>query len=251
MTDPDSREEIVGQLLAARRGGALPGPDLGVRSLECAFAIQAGVTAQLGAVGAFKVARKTGQPTIMAPILANSLYASPADIAPSTFRLIGIELEVGFVVTGALPPADAPDFDARARDAVAAIAAIEIVDTRLADYENADPLQRLADNQLNGGLILGTPVADWHHLNLDTPHATLRLNSDTVLDGAAPVPGGNAFAGFCELARMVGSHCGGLREGHVVITGSLNGMPFVEAGSSVSGHIEGLGTVKARFRGRS
>jgi 2-keto-4-pentenoate hydratase len=46
---------------------------------------------------------------------------------------------------------------------------------------------------------------------------------------------------------MIGTHWGGLREGQVVITGSLNGLPFIDRPSSARGAIDGLGTVEAVF----
>ncbi|MFU8779008.1 MAG: 2-keto-4-pentenoate hydratase, partial [Roseovarius sp.] len=66
---------------------------------------------------------------------------------------------------------------------------------------------------------------------------------ETLLDGAAQVPGGDAFATLCALVRALGEHCGGLREGHVVITGSLNGLPWVQAPIVAQGNIAGLGSV--------
>ena len=130
---------------------------------------------------------------------------------------------------------------------MAAVAVHEIVDTRLADLDGAGPLLRLADNQLNGALVIGEPRADWHDLDLATVTAKLTLGDETVLNGPAFPPGGDAWETFLGFARMVGTHCGGLREGQVVITGSLNGLPFIDRPSSASGAIEGLGTVEAVF----
>ena len=239
---------LADELLARRRGGrSVPIDPYRAITVETAYAVQRQVVDAVGLAGGFKVARKPGQPAIMAPILSANVHPSPARFGPGTLNQIGIELEVGFRVLRDLPAADAPDFDARARSCVAALVALEIVDTRLEDVDAAPPLLRLADNQLNGALVAGEPREDWQDLDLTRVTAQLAFGSKTILDGEAEVPGGDAWGAFCTLARMVGSHCGGLRPGHVVITGSLNGLPFIERGTDVAGRIEGLGSIAAQF----
>lgn len=241
---------IAEMLIAARRGGAKPQADelqvLLPGSGAC-YEIQAIVTEAFGPAGAFKTARKPGQPTIMAPIYQSDIAASPACFSSRRFSVIGIELEVGFVVGKELPAPDESEFERRTAECISALPCIEIVDTRLVSIDGASPLVRLADNQLNGGLVVGEPVADWHGLDLGRMKFHLDLGGGRSMEGFADVPGGNAFGNFCALARMIGSHCGGLRPGTIVITGSLNGMPFVESGSRVRGHIEGLGFVEVQF----
>jgi 2-keto-4-pentenoate hydratase len=243
-------QRVAEMLIAARRGGAkLQADDVEalISGLGACYEIQAIVTEAFGPAGAFKTARKPGQPTIMAPIYQSDIAASPACFSSGRFSVIGIELEVGFVVGKQLPAPDASEFKRRTAECISALPCIEIVDTRLVSIGEASPLVRLADNQLNGGLVVGEPVADWHGLDLNTMKFHLDLGTGKLMEGVADVPGGNAFGNFCALARMIGSHCGGLQPGSIVITGSLNGMPFVESGSRVRGHIEGLGSVEVEF----
>lgn len=242
--------EIATRLIDARNGGPFLIPqEIGqaLPSSAEAYEVQRIVADAIGPVGAFKTARRPGQAQIMAPIFQKDIQRTPAVFARDQINRIGIELEVGFLVKAPLPAATDADFAEKARRCVSAVAVLEIVDTRLAEIDPAPPPLRLADNQLNGALVVGEPLDDWQELDLETVTATLKLGDETVLDGAAPVPGGDAFRTFCGLAQMVGSHCGGLRPGHVVITGSLNGMPFIERGTSVRGWIDGLGAVEADF----
>jgi 2-keto-4-pentenoate hydratase len=46
---------------------------------------------------------------------------------------------------------------------------------------------------------------------------------------------------------MIGEHCGGLQPGQIVITGSLHPLTYVLPGTSVVGHIEGLGDVSVQI----
>ncbi|WP_206454543.1 fumarylacetoacetate hydrolase family protein [Aurantimonas marina] len=242
--------DLADRLSAARNGGpklSTGGMADAVASACDAYAIQRRVVEAVGPIGAFKTGRRPDQDQIMAPIFRKDTRSSPAIFTRTEIDRIGIELEVGFVIDRPLPDASDADFERRARDRVSAVAALEIVDTRLSDIEMAPPLLRLADNQLNGGLVVGSPRRDWQDMDLTMVNASLSLGSQTVLDGRADVPGGDAFATFCALARMIGSHCGGLKPGQVVITGSLNGMPFIERGTPVRGWIDGLGDVAADF----
>jgi 2-keto-4-pentenoate hydratase len=250
----DVLTRIADKLIRARaEGRALAGDDLagGPRDRREAYRVQSMVCAHLGPVAAFKTGRKAPDETpIMAPIAGDRVRASPAVFRPGELRLIGIELEVAFLVHDALPDADRADFAERARRCVSALAAIEIVDSRLADMEAADPLWKLADNQCSGGFVYGEPVRDWAQVDLKTVAARLEIDDEVVMDGAAEVPGGDAFETFCAFARSVGRHCGGLVPGQYVTTGTVSGLRFIEAGQRVKGCIDGLGCVEVAFSGR-
>jgi 2-keto-4-pentenoate hydratase len=244
-------EALAQRLLLARRGGArVSAPELGdfpARPGD-AYATQQRVTQAVGAVAAFKTARRPGASgQIAAPIYRDRVRRSPAAFLASEIGLIGIELEVAFHIDSPLPDPTDPDFAALVRQRVSPLAAIEVCDTRLADLETATPLQKLADNQLNGGLVVSEPVAVWHDLDLSSVTAKLAFGTETVLDGPAAVPGGDAFESLLGLARQLGNHCGGLQPGQYVITGSLNGLPFIERGVEVRASIAGLGDLRVDF----
>lgn len=250
----DNLGQIAGKLLEARkRGRPISGetPATGPASMDEAYAVQRLLAENLGAVGAFKTGRKSPEETpIMAPVPAGMVRASPARFGPGELTLIGIELEVAFLVREPLPRADDPRFAELARACVSPLAAIEIIDSRLADFETAGALWKLADAQVNGGLVHGAPVRDWGDIDLATLEVRLDIDGITVDDGPANVPGGDAFDVFCAFARLVGDHCGGLVPGQYVTTGTLTPMRFIEPGRQVTGHVAGLGTVAVGFEAK-
>lgn len=235
---------IVSLLLEARRNGqpSTAGnlPDIAL-SAQDAYRVQRAIVNAVGPVGGFKVANKPGAQRIMAPIFAKDFLTSPASLQVPQGERIGIELEVGFRVEAPMPARDVSDRRAVIADRLSALPVIEIVRTRLP--ENAGPMLKLADNQINGGLVLGAPVRDWQALSLGRLEASLQLGDNLILDGPAEVPGGDAFENFLVLEEMIEDHCGGLQPGQVVITGSLNGLPYVRARASAIGRIDGLGEV--------
>lgn len=245
-----TNEDIAARLLAARRDGApiAAGPQDGPADEAAALAAQALTTAALGPVGGFKTGRKRADAApLMAPILAAALLADGETPDPAASRLRGVELEIGFRLEGPPPDPDDPAFDAILARRVVALPALEIVESRLADPEAAGPLWKLADNQINGAAVVGAPLRDWGAADLTGARARLSIGGRSVWDGPAPTPGGPAFATFAAFARRIGAHCGGLREGQVVITGSLTGLLWAQAGDAVAGEIDGLGRIGARF----
>lgn len=241
-------EAAAARLLDARGAGRpfLAAPDDGPADEAAALAAQALVAAEVGPVGAFKTGRKTPDAApIMAPIFARDIHASGATIAGG--RLRGVELEVAFRLERPAPAPDDPAFEQKLRAAVVALPAIEIIESRLEDMEAAGPHWKLADNQMNGALVLGAPLADWAALPLARPALRLAIAGATAQEGPTDAPGGDLFATYAAFARRVGRHCGGLAPGMAVITGSLTGMRFTVAGATVDGWIEGLGAVGCRF----
>lgn len=206
-----------------------------------ALEIQQKVQADLGTVAGFKVARSPEGPPIMAPIAARRVVQSGAEV--SVQDVLGIELEVGFEVlsvpTG--DPLDHPERHFRPR------IVIELVDTRMAGSDHA-PLAKLADMQINAGLVVGPALDGWDGRDFGVVDAALRCGDTQVIDGQATVPGGSALANLALLCAHVGNHCGGLQAGQIVITGSLSGLEYFPAGTDVIGRIDGLGEIRCFLR---
>lgn len=247
MTDP-----LIPLLRAARAGGPKLPERLGEGlTRERVFAVQAALAAELGPVGGFKVACPPDAPIVIAPIYASDIHASPAILTLPPHEEVGVELEYAFRVIAPLPNRDSDDFTAQLRAAVELLPVFELVQSRLEDPKGADALLKMLDNQLNGAVVFGAPIRDWHDFDVGQATAHLKIGDEVHLDGAARVPGGNAFATLRKLVLTIGDHCGGLNPGQVVITGSLNGLPWVKPGRVAKGEIAGLGLVEMELRAGS
>lgn len=229
--------ELVAARASARRFVTADKPT----TADEAYQIQAGVARHVGDVGGFKTARKGKAPSIMAPIFASDIV--PSDARVSSVDMLGVELEVGFLMTedcpsdlGNLPLSELCSL-------LRPLAVIELVDTRV-DGPLADcDLVKLTDNQINAGLVVGPPMTDWSGADFGTVTARLQAGTDIVLDGEARVPGGSALETFASLARRIGDHCGGLNPGQIVITGSLHPLVYYPKGTLIQGRIDGIGAV--------
>ena len=244
---------IAGRFLAARRpGGALvvPAPEGALAKIEDAYAVQERVVRELGPVGAWKVgaASPTAEP-VRAPILAATIHASPATLPAAGFHVIGIEAEIAYRLGADLPPRARPYTAEEVAAAVEGmLPAIELVDTRLADHTAAPPLWKLADNQINGGLVTGPLATEWRRFDPLSQPVRLEVEGTVVAEGRGGNTAGDPFRLLVWLANHLGSEGGGLRGGQIVTTGSLTGLRFVAPGARVRATLEGLGEVAVTLR---
>jgi 2-keto-4-pentenoate hydratase len=214
-----------------------------------AYAIQAIVAAASGAIGAWKIgAPAPHAQASYAPLAHSGVCASGITLADGGHRMRGIEVEVAYRLAKDLPPRSAPYTADEVADAIdAALPIIEVVETRLSDRTAADGMWALADNQSHGELVLGQPVGAWQDLSLDKVAVLLRFDNEIIIDRLCHNAGGRPFDMVLRLANLCGDHCGGLRAGQIVTTGSLMGLELAPAGAMVSATIAGVGTVEVGF----
>ena len=165
-----------------------------------------------------------------------------------TWRLRGIEVEVGFQLGINLPPRALPY---QREDLAFAIEhvmpVIEVVETRLDDWLGAGLHAQLADLLSHGALVVGrrrpfTPT--W--FDLSRTEAMLRFDGQM----AAHTVGGHPSPDVGRLLVWLANHCatrGGLRAGQIITTGSCTGMVFASPGTGVSAGIDGLGGLGVSF----
>lgn len=239
----------VSSLLRARRSGTQVAPPFALPDRSAVYAIQDGVAAASGPVAGWKVGARTpdAEPN-PAPLLAGALVTSPARFDGKAMHMIGVEIEISFHVVKDIPARSAPVDRDEALAAVGnAFVGMEVVDTRLANFRDADPEWLLADNQMNHALVVGDPITNWR--GLDWPNLQVKL----VIDGGVVVEqkgGLGAIDPVRPLAWMI-DHAvrrrGGIRAGQAITTGSWTGLRYFPPGTRTRGEFMGLGGVEATF----
>jgi 2-keto-4-pentenoate hydratase len=242
-------------LLALRRPGSRPlslPAQLAPHNESEAYHVQQVIAiAQGDAGGYWKVAMSDTQTGTCAPVFAADVHSSGAHVASPIADELGIEPEVAFTLRSALPPLKGGQRYER-NSVMAAIgsahAAIEIVVSRFLRHELAEPLDRLADNISNAGLVLGPPYQGWRQLNF----AALPLRLTVTTDAGDPQeyrprgghPQGDPLLPMIWLANHRVALGSGLKAGDVVTTGSYAGLRRVGRGTHVRVEFEGLGAVE-------
>ena len=243
-------DEAAALLLAVRRReqARLDGlPEVLVpRSDAEAYAIQRAVSAELGAIGGWKVGSPTPTATqfTCAPIPADAIFDGTVTIEGSD-RVV--EAEIAVRIGHDLPPRDRPYTPAEIEAAIgSAHPAIEVLQTRFADLDAAGPLSGLADSSSNHSLVLGPAITEWQDVDLDTE--TVRLLADGAeVKQATGNPGGEMLRLVAWLANEGARWAGGLRAGQVVTTGSWTGKDTVPAGVDVAAQFGRCGAATVRF----
>lgn len=235
---------------ARRDGRRVSSTGLPVQGRDEAYAIQDATLAMIGPIGGWKVgATGPRQEPTCAPLPAAGLMFHGAVLRESAWHLRGIEAELAFRLASDLPPRGRPytrDDMTQAIDSV--LPAIEVAETRWADWLDAGPDALLADLLCHGGLVLGEPKAfDPAWLQLTRTEVTMRFDDQVV----AHTIGAHTSPDVGALLAWLANHCiargASLRTGQVVTTGSCTGMLFASAGTSVHVEVAGLAPLSAFF----
>ncbi|MCH4269513.1 MAG: fumarylacetoacetate hydrolase family protein [Brevundimonas sp.] len=151
------------------------------------------------------------------------------------------EAEVAFILG-----ADLPDSETTPESAAAAVAqvvaAIEIVDSRIADWKITFA-DTVADNGSSAFYVLGDDRKALEGLDLWTCGMALEVNGQVVSLGAGAACLGHPLNALAWLARTLAARGESLRAGDVVLSGALGPMVALQPGDTVRATIGGLGTV--------
>ena len=260
MSSADRINAAADQLVRAHRSHATFEAAIAAApaDVDDAYAIQDDVARRLWTSRGDPIrAWKTGGPNadaipVAAPIPASRVYADGVRLNGADYHFIGIEAELAYMLGRDLPPRATPYVESDVVEAIGSMhVAIEVCDSRLANFTTADALWKLADNQSNGGLVVGAPIRDWRRI------VPGELSAFVEVDGAplAPATGAHPYGAprrrLAGLANHCAARCGGLREGDVITTGAWTGMHIVDAGAQVVVRFSKLGEARVAFGARS
>lgn len=221
------QQQIIGTALA--RGDRRVGRKIGLTSPA--------VQRQLG----------VGQPdfgTLLASMQASAATPIPAD------RLLQprIEAEIAFVLSADITGLK-PSLDAVAAAIAEARPALEIVDSRVADWD-ITIADTIADNASSGMFVLGGPLLTLDQLDPVAVTMSMTEDGEEVSSGTGTACLGNPLAAVQWLARVSAEVADPLRAGEIILSGALGPMVPVRIGSSYAATITGLGRVTASFAAR-
>ena len=219
-------------------------------SIDEAYAIQEIVAQQSGAgISGWKTsAPDPVSVPIAAPIYSDLLYSSGSEIPASELFVIGIEGEISFRISRDLPLRENPHSREDLIESIGELLpAIEIVDTRMQDGFSQHKNLMLADNQSNGGLVIGEGISNWKELDFIKLEASVTVNGVIEYSGVA----GNRAGDLFRLMAWAANHCANrgrpFKVGDIITTGTYTGMLFVEPGAEVVVDFPGIGSIEVSF----
>ena len=230
---------------------------IGDTDLATAYAVQERLTRHREATGAVVVGRKIGLTSFAVQrqlgvdqpdfgvLFADMDVSQQAEVPSDRLLQPKVEAEIAFVLKADLAEGDLDD--ARVRGAVDyAVAALEIVDSRIAGWDIAIT-DTIADNASSGLFVLADK-----RLTLDEfepRDATMRLSAhgDVVSEGSGADCLGDPVNALAWLARTARSFGAPLRAGQIVLSGALGPMVPAPPGTRIRAEIGPLGPVTATF----
>ncbi|SAL23243.1 2-keto-4-pentenoate hydratase [Caballeronia humi] len=244
---------LAAQLVRAREQHTLI-DELAARDIPAdtgaAYAIQHEVLRLRNAqIGAWKIgARTPSAPPAGAPIEASLVHASPARLEIASFFRVLVEMEIAFRFDRALPARAEPYERDEVLGAIGGMAvALEVVDSRFAQWPNLAPLAQLADAQNNGALVVGA-IEPYNVIAPGFDFLAPRL--ELTLDGVSIVPdtGGNPAGDPRELLVWFVNHCSrmglAVEPFWTVTTGTYTGAHRIEVPGLVHGSIDRVGEIE-------
>ncbi len=181
-------------------------------------------------------------------VFADFVGASPLNVPPGRVNFFAIEPEFDFVLGRPLVPRAAPYTHDEVRRAVASVhPAIEVPDSRYADWLSMTAADLIADNAIAGLLCLGPAAPGGLARDLAAQRVAVSVNGKTVTEGAGRNVLGDPWNVLVWLANHLSARGAALETGHVVTTGSTTDIVRCRPGDAVAADFGPLGRVEVRF----
>lgn len=227
-------------------------PDLSVAD---AYRIQSDLLARLTAGGEQVTGYKLGLTSApmqrlfgvdspdFAPVLGSHVHPDGAQVSASAFIHPRVEAEIALVLGDDLAGPHCTAIDV-ARSVTGAVAAIEIVDSRIAGWriKLADTIADLASS---GAIVLGAAVTP---IDFDIRLAGMVFtrNGEVIATGAGAAALGSPLTATAWLVRTLAGFGESLRAGQFVMTGALHGAVDITPGERYRAEVDRLGPVSLR-----
>ena len=216
-------------------------------SLSEAHAIQAATALRLGdAIGGWKVGATPDGGVARGALLRSRIYETGARVASDAVPLLGIEAEIAFRFERDMPPRGRAYAYEEVADAVVAMPAIEIVDSRFRGYPAAPLLDRIADCMSNGAFVQGRAEPQWRSFALAEADVELTFDGHVIVRRTGGHPTKDPLLPAVALVNDLRTETG-LVAGQIVTTGTYTGMNYAKPGQTVVATFHGVGSVRVTF----
>ena len=172
---------------------------------------------------------------------SSSLYSTVAPVKASAFCRLAVEGEIAFVMNKKLRGPGITPADVLTATA-GIMGAVELVDCRIRGWKPTIA-EAVADNSMHAGLILGTRLLPASGLDLQTEGVILKKNGRLLASACGIEALGNPLNVVTWLANKLAHFDHEIREGEIILTGSLTKYFFVAAGDTVEVSFSRLGTI--------
>ncbi len=183
-------------------------------------------------------------------LLANAVVASPARLREGTVTMGIAEAEFAFVLGRDLPARPRGYAIEEVIEAIGELRpAIELPDSRFADWQSLGAPQLIADNGVAAILVLGAPAANWQAKALRDQRVSVSINGATVAEGSGANVLGDPCRALAWLTNEMSKSGTGLKAGEIVSTGSCADIVRIAPGDRIVADFGPIGRVEVSLTG--
>ena len=178
-------------------------------------------------------------------VMGSVMYSEGAQIPADLFIAPKAEAEIAVILSHDLtgPGVTVADVEASTRGAAAAI---EIVDSRIADWK-IKLTDTIADLASCGAIVVSPTVVPIDDFELRLTGMVYRHNGEILATGAGAAALDDPLAAVAWAANTLGPLGITLKAGHVIMTGSLHAAVNIVAGDKFQADFDHLGSVSAEL----
>lgn len=180
-----------------------------------------------------------------APVLSSMTHPDDARLTVDDFLQPKVEGEIALVLGADLhgPDVTTPDVQ---RAVTGATAAIEVVDSRIADWQ-ITLVDTVADLASSGAIVLGARTVPIDDFDPRLVGMVMRRNGEVVATGAGAAALGDPLAAVAWLANTLAAWDVTLEAGHLIMTGALHAAFDVTSGDRIEATFDRVGPVSCHF----
>lgn len=166
-------------------------------------------------------------------------------LAPSRLIQPKVEAEIAFILGTDLPACELTIDELRSKIATAC-AAIEVVDSRIADWKITFA-DTVADNGSSAMFVLGAECKPLNGLDLSGCKMELAVDDEVVSTGSGAACLGHPLNAALWLVNHLATVGQPMRQGDIILSGALGPMVALSAGTRINTTIEGLGSASFSY----
>ena len=244
--DDAVRANVEALAAAQRAGDRLAGLPEPVTTLEQAYSIQDRLVHVLGGVGGWKVAPLTASGETRCSPIPVAFIRAPADTMrepPESGLLVEVEIAIR-LGSDLLPVNGAVTRDDVAKAIATVHTAIEIMNSRFVAGLDAPDLDRTADLQSCGGVMLSAGLSDWRDLEFSAEIARIAGEHATITAQVTQPATARTLDAIAWLATHAAGRGLPLRAGQTIITGARLGPLVLPSERDLTVRAGSLGAIR-------
>jgi 2-keto-4-pentenoate hydratase len=179
-------------------------------------------------------------------VAASRIHTSPATVDAMEHTHLGLEFEIAVKIGRDLPFRPSPYAQGEVTQDILVAPGVELVDDRNCDYATLEALSLIADNSWNAGIVVGAwqdPPAD-----LGAVEGVVQVNGQEIGRGFGRDALGHPFIPLTWLANFRAGTDRPLKQGDIVMTGSLIRTNFPTEACTYRYELAGLGAVEVEVQ---